>query len=72
MSKTKQILFSGNFISKDDKRLDISEFKEMFSLSEESEILGNVVHTYSIDFDSTYMKISFSDGSTFPDRKSVV
>lgn len=71
MSKTKPILFSGNFISKDDQRLNIDEFKEIY-ISEESEIVGNIVHTYAIEFESKFMMISFSDGSTFPRNPNVI
>ena len=72
MSKNKSIVFSGNFISLDDKRLDLNEFKEIFIKPEESEIIGNVVHTYSFEFDSNFLKINFSDGSTFPRNPNVI
>ncbi|MEA4981646.1 MAG: hypothetical protein VB066_02905 [Paludibacter sp.] len=72
MSKTKPIVFSGNFISIDDKRLDILKFKENFNLPTESENLGNTVHTYLFEFEENFLKIIFSDGSTFPRNPNVI
>ena len=72
MSKNKPIVFSGNFISLDDKRLDLNEFKEIFNQPVESEIIGNIVHSYSFEFDSNFLKINFSDGSTFPRNPNVI
>jgi hypothetical protein len=72
MNKTKPILFSGNFITKDDKVLDISEFKSVLVGNEESEIIGNVVHSYSIEFMDNYLRINFSDSSSFPRNPNVI
>lgn len=48
------------------------EFKEIFTLPEESENLGNIVHTYSFEFYDNFLKINFSDGSTFPRNPNVI
>jgi hypothetical protein len=66
MSKTRKIRFSGNFISIDNKKVDINHFQEILNKSEESEFFGNIVHSYSIEFSSNFLKVNFSDGSTFP------
>ena len=72
MSKTKPILFSGNFLTKDDKVLDISEFASVITEMEVSEIIGNIVHSYSFEFLDNYLKIHFSDGSSFPRNPNVI
>lgn len=72
MSKNKDIVFSGNFISLDEKRLNLNEFKEVFNQIEESEIIGNIVRSYIFEFDSNFLKINFSDGSTFPRNPNVI
>lgn len=72
MSKIKDIVFSGNFISLDDKRLDLNEFKKVFNQTVESETIGNNVRSYLFDFQSNFLKINFSDGSTFPRNPNVI
>ena len=72
MSKKKTIAFSGNFISLNDIKLEISEFRKAFNEQEESITLGNLVQSYSTEFDLNFLKINFSDGSTFPRNPNVI
>lgn len=73
MNKTrKQITFSGNFLSKDDEQLYQEEFTSLFQGQETEVIGGSIVHSYSFETISNYLKISFSDGSTFPRNPQVV
>jgi hypothetical protein len=72
MSNTKKIRFSGNFISIDNKRVDINHFREILNKSEETEVFGNIVHSYSIEFNSNFLKVNISDGSTFPRNQKVI
>ncbi len=72
MNKTKTLTFSGNFLSKNDEKLKIDEFKTHFSEIEESEIIGNIVHAYLFEFEQNYLKINFSSGSSVPRNPNVV
>lgn len=65
-NKKKQIVFSGNFLTKDNSPLSLKEFKEKFTEKGESEIVGDKIHTYSLDFHENFLLINFSDGSTYP------
>jgi|TARA_B110000967_G_scaffold130628_1_gene133461 hypothetical protein len=71
MKKKKRITFSGNFLTKDNSALSQAEFEKKFKEKEETEIVGDIIHTYSIEFHDTYMLINFSDGSTFPRNPNV-
>jgi len=70
-NKTKQIVFSGNFLTKDNSSLSLREFKKKFTEEEESEIVGDIIHTYSLKFYGNFLLINFSDGSTFPRNPKV-
>jgi hypothetical protein len=67
----KNIIFKGVFLSKDDARLNITEFKNAFIQAEESETKGSVVQQYSLAFEGSYLKINFSDGSALPRNPNV-
>ena len=68
----KKIVFSGNFLSVNDSKIELNEFKQKFNLKSESEFVGDKVHLYNFLFDNQYLKITFSDGSTFLRNPNVV
>lgn len=68
----KKITFSGNFLSINDSKIELDDFKQKFNQLTESEFVGDKVHIYNYQFDTQYLKISFSDGSTFPRNPNVV
>ncbi|MEX0720297.1 MAG: hypothetical protein WD059_06490 [Balneolaceae bacterium] len=72
MNDTNKISFSGNFLSKSDKKLSLLDFKEILTEAEVTEIEEDNVHIYSLDFEDHYLKISVSDGSIFPRNPHVI
>jgi hypothetical protein len=68
----KLITFSGIYLTKDDKKLDILDFKEHLKEEIYRDIDENTAHFYSFKFQNDYLRIQYSDGSTFPRNPSVI
>lgn len=70
--KEKNITFSGNFITKNDISLTKDEFVASLDSMEESKNLGDYIQSYSLSFQDDFLKIEFSDGSSYPRNPSVI
>lgn len=68
----KPIIFSGIYLTKDDQKLDIRDFKANIEEKIYREVNNFTAHVFSFQYYNEYLKIQFSDGSIFPRNPSVI
>jgi len=72
MDSSKTIVFSGTFLSLNDKPLSIEEFKEAIPENTYSITESKRVQVYKFTYEDTYLKVTFGDGSAMPRNPNVI
>lgn len=72
MDNTKDVAFSGNFLSINDKTIDINAFKNVIPENTYSITESTRVHIYNFHYQENYLKVTFGDGSAMPRNPNVV
>jgi len=62
-NNTKNIVFSGTFLSVNDNAISIDEFKQHIPEDTYTLTENKRVHIYKYTYDENYLKITFGDGS---------
>ena len=69
--ESKTIVFSGTFLSINDKRINLQEFKEILPEGISSTTDDKKVHSYDFSYSDNYLKVTFGDGSAMPRNPNV-
>jgi hypothetical protein len=70
-TKTKNIIFTGTFLSVNDSVVNIDNFKNNLLEGTENIYGTKSVHTFSFSYYENYLKVIFGDGSTMPRNPNV-
>lgn len=70
-NKTKNIIFSGTFLSVNDNAISIDDFKKKIPENTYSITENKRVHIYKYIYQENYLKITFGDGSAMPRNPNV-
>jgi hypothetical protein len=72
MDSSKNIIFSGTFLSLNNNPLSIEEFKESIPENTYSIPESKRVHVYKFSYQEKYLKVTFGDGSAMPRNPNVI
>lgn len=68
----KSIIFSGTFLSINDKPVNNDIFKDILPEGNFTTVADKKVHSYSFSYVENYLKITFGDGSAMPRNPQVI
>lgn len=66
------IIFTGTFLSMNNKKIDLLQFKETLPENSYSASEGNKVHIFKVAYLENYLYLTFGDGSAMPRNPNVV
>jgi hypothetical protein len=69
--RSKNLTFSGMVFFVNDMKIDTAKFNEIIIAQQISETIGKKVHIFELEYEGTFLKINFADGSAMPRNPNV-